>query len=170
MNLVNIILFILIIIILLGFNDNYKKFNLQKLNLQKFNLQKLNFNNIFNNNINVLSDKDKQNIYLFLSEEYGDILLPKNIPYTKNNNIYYFKFNIIKNNENINIDMKFIPNSIYITKYTLFNESGHFELNNVVSNNIISNNEIEQNNDNLNNIDSDTEINSTEHMIDNLLL
>ena len=153
MNLVNIILFILIIIILLGFNDNYKKLN-------------LNFNNLFNNN-NVLSDKDKQNIYLFLSEEYGDILLPKNIPYTKNNNIYYFKFNIIKNKQNINIDMKFIPNTIYITKYTLFNESGHFELNNVPlnNNNITSNTKIETNIE-----ESDTEVNSTEHMIDNLLL
>lgn len=161
MNLVNIILFILIIIILLGFNDNYKKFNLQKLN----------FNNIFNNNINVLSDKDKQNIYLFLSEEYGDILLPKNIPYTKNNNIYYFKFNIIKNKQNINIDMKFIPNTIYITKYTLFNESGHFELNNVPLNNNISNNNIISNTKIETNIEeSDTEVNSTEHMIDNLLL
>ena len=145
MNVINIILLVLIIIIILGFNNNYNKI----INY---------FNNNKNNN---LSDKDTQIIYLFLSDKYGDILLPKNITFTNNNNIYYFKFNIVKNDNNININMKFIPSSIYITKYSILNQHGHFEL--------INNIEIDKSPIIEKNIDLvDTENNSTEYMINNL--
>lgn len=150
MNIINILLLVIFVVILLSFNNNY--------------LKVLDFFQKPTNDINAVS--------LFLNEKYGDILIPSNVHFSKENNYYTSNFNIIKNNQTININIKFTPinNPTYITKYYMFGQYGMFEIikpkpvqqpePKIISQPIIQDNLIE----------SDTETMSTENLIDKLNL
>ena len=156
--LINFLLIILIVIIVLNMNNNMVKVKQYMSNLF-----------INDNDYNVLSKKDTSTLYSFLNEHYKNILLPKNINFIKNNNKYKSQFTAIINGSNVNINIEFIPNDIYVTKYNMFGLYGSF---NLINNNNNHNNN--HNNDNHNNdididIESDTDIISTENILDGLL-
>ena len=107
--LINFLLVIFIIIIILNMNNNLEKVKQYMSNLF-----------INDSDYNVLSKKDTSSLYSFLNEHYKNILLPKNINFIKNNNKYTSTFTAIINNHNVNINIEFIPNDIYVSKYNMF--------------------------------------------------
>jgi hypothetical protein len=78
-----------------------------------------------------LSKYDEFNLYSFLEIKYKNILLPKNIIFTEEDNYFICKnLKFLSNNKEISIKIKFKPliDNSFITKYKFFEKYGYFEI------------------------------------------
>ena len=159
----------------------------------KYNFK--NFMSIFNDNIN-LNDNDISNLYDFLTSQYNNILLYKNIVFLENKDNKYFICDNLKfksNNKDYSLKIKFIPiyDKSFITKYKFFNRYGVFEIiennlnfnvNDIIKSDVVENihHDVEENINNNNDLfikkkfnninNNDTENDTTESIINNALL
>jgi len=114
-----ILLLIIFIFVLFSYDYNLKKF-----------ISKVKLNDYVK-----LSKFDIFNLYTFLESKYENIILPKKIIFTEdndkdNNKSFICNLKFVSNNKKENIKIKFKPNenNLFITKYMFFDRYGIFQI------------------------------------------